>query len=230
MKKAIFTLLLAIPVFAQAQMCNHQIPPHAVTGGVGSFHITADVTMPHNSGSNFYVCSGVHLTMEGSDGSNYYLEEGAMLTLLDHDGDNVFAKGNCTIVDQSTTTLAVTSESTTTISKPNDPFNYVQLTCATMVYDYSLVGGSAPCGTASLEHLESITEVAIFPNPVNSGEAVTFSHEMKSAKLIDPSGRVVFEQTGGVKEIRLDGIQTGIFLLSLEHENGQWSANRLVVK
>ncbi len=212
-----------------AQVCNHLIPVHAVSQGVGSFHITSDATMPHNSGSNFYVCAGVHLTIEGSDGCNYYLEDGAMLTIQDHDGDNVFAKGNCTIVDQSTSTLVVTSEASTTISKPNDPFNFVQLTCASMVYDYSLVGGSAPCNLSLDEEVSQTLEV--YPNPVMQGHTIHFNESVASVSLVDLSCREVLNIAAlNSNELVISDVNPGLYIISIRREDGVLATSRLEVR
>lgn len=211
-----------------AQLCSHVIPIHAVSQGVGSFHITSDATMPHNTGSSFYVCSGVHLTIQGSDGCNYFLEDGAMLTILDHDGDNVIAKGNCTIVDQSTSTLVVTSEASTTVSKPNDPFGVVQFTCTSMVFDYQLFGGFAPC-SLSLEENHS-EQLGIYPNPATTGQSIHFDESVNSVTITDMSGRVIKTQVMESNDLSLNGIDTGYYLITAIRENGTSGTSRLQVK
>lgn len=229
MKTLLFAVLFAAPMAASAQVCNHTIPIHAVSQGVGSFHILSDTTMPYNDGSSFYVCSGVHLTIQGSAGCNYYLEDGASLTILDHDGDNVIAKGNCTIVDESTETLVVTSEATTTISKPNDPFNFVQLTCTNMVFDYQLVGGSAPCNL-SLEEA-TVEKLDVYPNPVLEGQSIQFNESVASVSLMDLSGRVVLNQSAlNSDELIVSGVNAGIYLITVRRENGTLATSRLEVR
>ncbi|MCR9172114.1 MAG: T9SS type A sorting domain-containing protein [bacterium] len=228
MKTLLLAFLLTAPVAINAQMCSHVIFPHVVSQGVGSYHITSDATMPYNDGSNFYVCAGVHLTMQGSAGSSYYLEDGAMLTLLDHDGDAVFAKGNCTIVDESTETLVVTCESSTTISKPNDPFNYVQMLCANMVFDYQQVGGSAPCSLNLQE--ESSEQLEIFPNPVQEGQPVSFSSNVAFVSITDLSGRVVLRESEiHSKELSIGTLNKGYYVITARTENGSVLTSRLQV-
>ncbi|GAB5419286.1 MAG: hypothetical protein Crog4KO_27150 [Crocinitomicaceae bacterium] len=228
MKTLLLAALFSAPMALSAQICNYTIPIQAVSQGVGSFHITSDVTMPYNDGSSFYVCAGVHLTMEGSAGSNYYLEDGAMLTLLDHEGDNVIAKGNCTIVDQSSETLVVTSEATTTVSKPNDPFNYVQLTCANMTYDYQLFGGSSPCSLHLVEQENKTIEA--FPNPVANGQTVQFNEVVSSATITDLSGRLVQEHFNlNSDTLPISDLETGIFLVAVRLENGTIATTRMQI-
>lgn len=229
MKTLFASLLALLPLSLSAQLCNHVIPIHAVSQGTGSFHITSDVTMPFNDGSNFYVCAGVHLTIEGSAGCNYYLEEGAMLTIEDQDGDNVFAKGNCVITDLSTETLVVTSESSTTISKPNAPFNLVQLTCTNMVYDYQLVGGSAPC-SLDLEE-ESQENVQVYPNPATNGQEIHFSATIAALTITDFSGRIVRKEVDiNDEKLVIETIEAGTYLLHVVKADGTNATTRLQIQ
>jgi len=221
--------MLFISGVANSQICSQTIYPHVVSQGVGSFHVTADTTMPYNDGSDFYVCAGVHLTMTGSAGSNYVLEDGASLTLMDHGGDNVFAKSNCTITDYSTETLVVTGEANTTISKPNDAFNFVFMTCPSMVYDYSLVGGSAPCSVLNVSEIEK-AEISIFPNPVNQTGVLNFGVELQSFELIDLSGRVVqsnFDLNSDY--VNLEGVEKGVFIARMQALLGEYHSERIIV-
>lgn len=229
MKTLLLTLLFGLPTLLTAQVCTHPIYPHVVSQGTGSFHITSDATMPYNDGSVFYVCAGVHLTIEGSAGSSYYLEDGAMLTILDHDGDAVFAKGNCTIIDQSTETLLVTCESSTSISKPNDPFNYVEVTCTNMVFDYQAVGGSSPCSLNLTEALSDPLEV--YPNPITSDRIVHFSQSIVALSLYDVSGRLITEESEiSADEIRLEGVKSGCYILTVQTTNGAILTTRIQVQ
>jgi len=223
----IFALLLSNS--ASSQICNVTVYPHVVSQGVGSFHILSDTTMPFNDGSDFYVCAGVHLTMAGSAGSNYMLEAGAQLTLLDHDGDNVFAKPNCIITDYSTTTLVVTSEGTVTISKPNDAFNYVSLTCPSMFYDYQLVGGSSPCNLGI--HESNKESLNMFPNPLESTGVLNFGVKLEQIEIYDLTGRLLIKDSDlNSTSISLDGLNKGVFFIRAISDNGQLYTEQLIIE
>lgn len=213
-----------------SQNCSQIVPPQAVVQNVGTFHITSDTTVPHNDGSDFYVCSGVHLTIEGSAGSNYMLEDGASLTIMDQSGDNVLAKGNAIITDYSTNELVVSGEATVTISKPNNPLNYVLLSCPTVTFDYQLVGGSAPCALSVLEE-EKMQSLHLYPNPIASNGILNFDTEIKSIQIVDISGKIVLNSDNFNESfVQLRSMEKGIFVVKVITMNGAVLYERLIVK
>jgi len=103
--------------------------------------------------------------VNGSSGCTYYLEDNCTLLIRDHDGDAVYAKGNCTITDSTMQGIIVNMEASSTFNKPLLPSAAVVFNCGTMVYDYSLVGGSAPCSSVTSVFDTEKNSFIAFPNP-----------------------------------------------------------------
>ena len=117
----------------------------------------------------------------------------SQLTINNHIGDGIWAKGNCTIVDNTTESIGVYKEASSTFSKPNMPSAAVIYNCPAMVFDYSMVGGSSTCGQSNdLNEYQKKTLIT-YPNPVKNGGSLFFSEEINTLNLYNLNGELVFE-------------------------------------
>ncbi len=213
--------------FSYSQNCSQVVYPNMPPN---NNHIYTNMTVTDSAGGNYYVCSGVTLTMTYSAGCNYQLEDNATLIIQDHEGDNVVAKGNCTITDYSTTMIVVSMESTSTLSKPNDPFNYVVFNCNPTVFDYSMVGGSSPCSLDVSEN-EIKTKLLPHPNPVERDGSITINVSSVKAEIYNTSGKLLSSyNTTGKDHIELTGLESGTYLLVVTLNDGNRINSKIVVK
>lgn len=233
MKKIFYTLLILTSAqTAISQSCNSVIAPHAPSGsGGGNYHVYSDTTITDMNGSNYYICSGVTVTVTYSAGCSYQLEDNVTLTITDHEGDFIYAKGNCTIVDNSIEAIVVNMESTSTFSKPNNTPAGIVFTCSPMVFDYSAVGGSSPCTAGINNKSELNSDLKVFPNPVQGSGKVEITVPGERVQLFDLSGVLVAEYANPNENyIQLNDILTGVYFLIVESESGERLATRLVVE
>lgn len=233
MKKILFTLCIATSFVytANSQQCTAEIAPHVPSGSGGYFHIFSDTTINDPNGSGYYICGGVTLTMTYSAGSAYYLENGANLTIMDHEGDAVYAKGNCTILDNSTESIVVNKEASSTFSKPNNTIAGIVFTCSSMVFGYSAVGGSSPCSINSAETIEQNQEFDVHPNPVMGSGKLYFGQDAQKVALFNLSGMLIMKFDAIENNfIQLEGIQKGIYILQIQTFSGANYSSRLVVE
>jgi hypothetical protein len=231
MKTIIYTTLFLLAGNASAQTCNFVIPPHVPVPGGGSYHIYSNTTINDQDGSTYYICAGLNVVVEYSAGCNYVLEDGVTLTLNDHEGDNIIAKGNCTVVDNTTEGVVINMEATSTFSKPNLPSAGVVFICGTMVYDYSVVGGSSPCSGAGIETPEVDQAFLLYPNPIEGNGVLNVGTDISEVHICDLTGRrVASYQDLSQSFITLDNLGTGIFVVRMKTVRGTQQSSRLVVK
>lgn len=228
-----FTLLLLFvaPFWSSAQQCTHSIPTPVSSSGGGIYHVFSDSTIDDQDGSVYYVCEGVHLTVQYSAGCTYFLESNALLTINDHAGDAVFAKGNCIIVDNTTEGIVVTKEASSSFSKPLLPSAAVIFTCATMLYDYSLIGGVSPCGGVNGIHDINTPSLMMYPNPVSSHEMLNFNQEVRNVAIFNFNGQLVSQENNlNQKSLALSNLFPGLFIIEAELSNGQLVRNKIVIQ
>ena len=216
--KTILPLLFILFTFNSTaqQSCNQLIPPAIGNSNGGVFHVHNDSTITNGDGLLFYICSGAHLTVNYSVGNIYLMEDNSLLTINAHDGDAVFAKGNCTIIDNTIENIVVNKESSSSFSKPNMPNAAIVFTCPTMVFDYSMVGGSSSCGQINgLNEYQKKTLIT-YPNPIKSGGSLFFSEEINTLKLYNLNGELVFESLNiNSENIHLPELTTGFYIAKI---------------
>lgn len=231
MNKILYLSVILFSGTVFSQNCTQVVPPEAVVQGVGTYHITSDVTITNSDGSVFYVCSGAHLTIEASSGNDYLLEDGAELTIMNHDGnDNVIAKGNAIITDYSVESIVVSAESTVTVSKPNAPNQYVFLTCPLVTFDYQMVGGSTPCAISSTQ--ENTREVLkLYPNPNIPNGLLNFDSPIKSIQIFNLDGTLVYlNENVTESSIQLPETEKGMFLVKITLPNNVKLSERIIIE
>jgi len=230
MKKIFYAAAFLISGNLSAQNCTQIVYPHVEVGGVGSIHILSDTTISDQDGSSYYICAGVSVIMNSSTGCNYMLEDGANLTINQHDGDNVIAKGNCTIIDNTDEGIVVTMEASSTFSKPSMPGAAVIITCPSVVFDYSQVGGSAPCQLASIESNSLNESFLVSPNPVNGSGILNLGMNASDVQFIDLTGRIVANYHDlNATSIKLD-LESGLFLVRAVSASGRLYTSRIIVE
>lgn len=89
---------------------------------------------------------------------------------------------------------------------------------------YDLVHNN-PAGLSEL-----IPVVACFPNPTQQQLTIQSDQTMQQLSLTDLNGKIVREQTAGtsVTSMNLDGLQKGVYLLQITHDNNRISQQRIV--
>lgn len=225
-------LFLFANSFTYGQTCSSAVFPHANPGGGGgNIHVYSDTTVNDPDGSNYYVCGGAHLTVTYSAGCSYQLEDNASLTIMDHEGDAVFAKGNCTIVDNSIQGIVVNMEATSTFSKPNNTMAGIVFTCSPMVFDYVAVGGTSPCLLSIEESTEEQYTFVVYPNPVNGSESITFDATINQLVIYSLSGTqlAVYEEIES-NSIVLNDLQAGVYFAVGTSMDGTRYSTRFTVK
>ena len=220
MTKLIAIILLVLPLTGFAQLCNHTIPSSVAVPGGGVYHVSNDYIINDQDGSIYYLCSGVHLTVEGSAGCTYYLEDSCQLTIKAHNGDIVHAKGYCTIIDSTSQSIVVNKEVTSTFTKPFMTSLGIVFTCSPMVYDYSLVGGSAPCANSTNTIDYDLPLVSLYPNPTNQYFSVDLgeNHQAIKITITDMRGRLVkSESYANIRQTNfILNEPAGVYLLTIE--------------
>ena len=222
--KTILPLLFAFISFTinAQQSCNQIIPPAFGNTTGGAFHVHNDSTINNGDGLIFYICSGVHLTVNASAGNIYMMENNSQLTINDHNGDGVFAKGNCTIIDNTIENIIVNKEASSTFFKPNMPSAALVFTCSAMVYDYSMVGGSSPCGQINNINEIDSEQLKIYPNPANRGESIFFNNEILSLRLFNVNGELVFEALNiNTNNMQLPELKAGLYIARMSSLTGK---------
>lgn len=89
---------------------------------------------------------------------------------------------------------------------------------------YDLVHNN-PAGLSELNPV-----VACFPNPAQQQLTIQSDQTMKKLSLTDLNGKIVREQAAGtsVTTMNLDGLQKGVYLLHITHDNNRISQQRIV--
>ena len=231
--KTILPLLFFFLIFTTKaqQSCNQIVYPAIGNSTGGSFHVYNDSTITDGDGLLFYICSGVHLTVNSSAGNVYLMEDNSLLTINAHNGDHIFAKGNCTIIDNTTASITVNKEASSTFSKPNMPSAASVFTCNSMVFDYSMVGGNSPCDQINGIDAYKNEQLIIYPNPTNSGEFIFFNNEVQSLKLFNINGELVFEALNiNSNNIQLPNLTTGLYIARISSSTGKEEQLKMNIK
>ncbi len=122
------------------------------------------------SGESYWVCEGVNVTVTSSPGMNlFYLEKKSTLTFMGSGGDGIWAKDSCVVTNNSSDYISVTCNPSTVTLLNNGAGTINSISCANIVYDYYLVGGSPCIGTpGSIYDYSQIMPTSIYPNPIIS--------------------------------------------------------------
>lgn len=232
MNKILFAfLLISASQSANSQTCSSTIFPHAPSSSGGNYHVKSDTTINDPNGSNYYICSGVTVTVSYSAGCSYQLEDDVTLTIMDHEGDVIFAKGNCTITDNSSEAIVVNKESTSTFSKPNNTVMGFVYNCSPMVFDYSGVGGSSPCLASLSEESNANQSLKLFPNPIHGSGQLKIELLANKISIYTLSGVLVASYNNLEKNyIQLNNLVSGTYILVAETSLGERLTSRFLVE
>lgn len=80
----------------------------------------------------------------------------------------------------------------------------------------------------STQNLTLPERVLVYPNPVNRGDQVRLSAEVKQSELFDMSGRVLISANGSV--VVTERLSKGIYVLRIHTKNGDIQTQKLIVK
>jgi plastocyanin len=86
--------------------------------------------------------------------------------------------------------------------------------------------------TSSIEDFDLTGSVRFFPNPASNFVTVDSDYEIRSYKIIDPSGRLLVQQNlGGTKSfnIPVTTLTNGFYMVELESENGR-GVSRIIIE
>ncbi|MCE7063334.1 FG-GAP-like repeat-containing protein [Dyadobacter sp. CY343] len=84
--------------------------------------------------------------------------------------------------------------------------------------------------TVSMSESES-EKVRVYPNPVSDKISITqISGEIKMLRLRTKEGKTVHQSFEAANEISVLGLAPGLYILSIDYENGTQSSHRVVVK
>ena len=139
------------------------------------------------------------------------MEQGSQLTITNSDGDVIYAKGGCTITDISMQSNYICMESSSSYTG-----NGIVILCPSVDYDYSMVGGSSPCGGTNNLDDELKKEILMFPNPIQSGENLSFNETIHSFELYSLNGHLLYQINGmGTKNIELPILSSGMYIANM---------------
>ncbi|MFN5182301.1 MAG: T9SS type A sorting domain-containing protein [Bacteroidota bacterium] len=224
MKKRYFNLLVLITAFIGnnlfGQLCTTTIFP-----APGMTKITTNQSaLSSPSGEAFWICSGLTVTVVNSAGSLFVCEDNVTLIFSNTSGDDVFAKNGCVIVNNSNSDIGVQCD-TSQVTLQNNSSGTITLTsnCPSLLYDYSLVGGSACQGISGVEDYK-INEllIRVYPNPATSYFTLeTQTSEELKLSIFNSLGQEVLRnkkyKSGNL--IQLTGISEGVYWFELRNEN-----------
>ncbi|MFI5203533.1 MAG: T9SS type A sorting domain-containing protein [Flavobacteriales bacterium] len=213
--KNITTLLFAYVTLSVA--ANAQCTFIMSNPSPGNVKITTDQTL-NAAGVNYWICDGVNVIISSSLGSSFFLEANATITFngaSSTNADGVFAKAGCVITNNSIGNILVTVNPTNVTLVNNGTGGIIlNLSCPSIIYDYTWVGGSSGCATEITEEEEK-KDIRIYPNPaidkINFSE--TFTGEYR---IYDFTGNLVKKETvSGVNQISVDYLSMGAYALFL---------------
>jgi hypothetical protein len=227
--KTLFTLLaglfMATAVNAQCTQAIYPSPGFTKITSSGSLAAT---------GTGYWICEGLTVTITASPGSAYYCEQNVTLNIVDSDGDQVFAKPGCIINNSSTGDIDVTANySTITMNNTGSGTITAVTPCATMVYDYSLVGGTGgTCESGATAITEKATNfINVYPNPVINNTNIFLTKgnvPVQQVSIVDVSGQVIKTVTGDVRSVSVSGLENGNYIVLVKTSEGV-SASRIVI-
>ncbi|MDG2153165.1 MAG: T9SS type A sorting domain-containing protein [Crocinitomicaceae bacterium] len=211
MKTLLLILFFGLTSACYSQNCSQLIPPAVNIPEGGIYHIFENSNINDSVGSIYYLCPGVHLTIASSGGCVIYMEQGSQLTIINSDGDVIYAKGGCTITDISMQSNIISMESSSSYTG-----NGIVLLCPSVDYDYSMVGGSSPCGGTNNLNDELKKEILMFPNPLQSGENLSFNETIQSLELYNLKGHLLYQVNGiGTKSLKLPTLSSGMYIANV---------------
>lgn len=225
--KKITILLTAILacVGGQAQ-CTFMLGPFTYT------QITNSTTL-NATGTNYWICGGLTVTIASSQGDNYVCENNVTLNIIHSAGDNVYAKPGCTINNSSTQSISVICDSSTVTLNNTGSGNIHVIQCATVMYDYSLIGGSGACAHAGVEE-NQLNAMMLYPNPFSTQTTFHTDKILKDATLtvynfFGQSVKQIKNISGQAITLHLDNLISGQYFIRLTQDNKVIATEKLVM-
>lgn len=226
--RLLFTLAILLNLnTAKSQQCSFTLAP--VPGHV---KVTTSQTL-NATGTVYWICSGLTVNIASSAGSVYMLENNVTLNITGTSGDAVNAKSGCIINNSSSGAITVTSNTANVTRNNTGSGAIVDIVCASVVFDYSLLGASAgPCsGVNSIQEYQ-ISEWQLYPNPVSRGNEIVISETNKKIdqiSIMDLTGKMIYLNNDGSNKIPTSQIERGFYILEVKI-NGVKSRNRVLVQ
>lgn len=204
----------------------------SVTLGPAPAHVKITSNQTINGGGTIYwICSGVSVIVNSSTGSTFLLEQNVDLIINGSSGDAIFAKPGCTVTNNSSQSISVTSN-TTNVTRINNSTGFiVDIHCPSVTYDYSLVGGSACVGTTTSLEKQNISLFNVSPNPVFAGDQIKINgtdHSDIEVKISDVSGKIIHVEKGDISTISTQQLKPGIYFLELKSK-GNSAKSKIIV-
>jgi hypothetical protein len=83
---------------------------------------------------------------------------------------------------------------------------------------------NAGCGFLDTADFESISDLSIYPNPVETLLNIQLTNNTVIDKIIitDSAGRRVKEQNSSAKFINVDNLATGVYFIQIHSGNKKW--------
>ena len=110
------------------------------------------------------------------------------------------------------------------------PLSAAIFTCATMVYDYTNVGGVSPCVILGINSNEVEEGFLLSPNPINSSGELNLGTTINDLQIFDITGRLVADyQNVNSSSVTLD-LQEAIFFVKATSASGLTYSTRLIAE
>lgn len=229
MKSPLLFLLALLIHFntVYGQQCSFTIAPLP-----GHVKITTNQTI-NGTGTVYWICSGLTVNIASSVGSVYMLESNVTLNITNTSGDAVNAKSGCIINNSSSAAITVTSNTANVTRNNTGTGNIVDIFCAAVVYDYSLLGvNGGPCnGATSIEEYQ-FNDLHYYPNPVMHGSDIIIKETNKKilqTKLTDLSGKIIYSNNDNLNRIPTSMCEPGFYILEANID-GVKSRNRVLIQ
>lgn len=212
MKKLLLLFIAALFIkgLSGQSICSLTLAPSP-----GHVKITNSQTI-NGTGTIYWLCSGISVIVNSSTGSTFILEQNVDLIINGSSGDAIFAKPGCTVTNNSSQSISVTSNTTNVTRINNASGNIVDIHCPSVTYEYTFVGGSACVGTTtSLDQLD-LSYIRVGPNPVQRGEEIYLSGNNNSeteARISDLSGKTMWIEKGAIQSISTKSLKPGVYFL-----------------
>ena len=136
------------------------------------------------------------------------MEDNSQLTILASGGDAVYAKGNCVITENSSQNVTIWKEASTVVNG-----TATTIICPSMLFDYTLLGGSSPCDQFNSIVENGYIDINIYPNPIVRGRSLTFNEKVNSIRLYSLGGQLIFQsEECNTNEFLLSSLKSGLYI------------------
>ena len=218
------TFLFAACIAGANAQCSFMIP-HSL----GHIKLDHDQTISDLVGSIYWICEGVTITVDSSAGSVFVMETGSTLILNSSDGSQIYAKDNCHITDNSDESQNISKTSSATHIDNGSAADIIT-NCTSMVYDYTLVGGSSCVGTVGIGE-QSVKEIVLYPSIVNGSDQITIDGVtgLIQIDVYDLTGKRVFSKQKSTSRFTLENMNSGYYQVIVTDEHNQIYRSKIIV-